>query len=150
MEEETEFQGVPDTVAWKLHFASSPATVYAALTTDGGRKAYWSESAEETDGKIHFVFLNDVQCVGDVLERSPNSRFRVTYFGFNVTFDLETDGSGGTDMQVTCTGVSDNEKRQMTAGWVSWLLTMKAAVDFGVDLRNHDPNRTWFDGFADN
>jgi hypothetical protein len=29
-------------------------------------------------------------------------------------------------------------------------MAMKAAVDFGVDLRNHDPERTWFDGFANN
>ena len=36
------------------------------------------------------------------------------------------------------------------AGWVSVLLTLKAAADFGVDLRNHDPTRTWDQDFADN
>ena len=150
MDDKEMFQGIPDTVVWKLHFASSPDTVYAALASDESRKTYWSESAIETDGIIHFVFLNEIECTGEILERNPGKRFRVTYFDFTVDFDLEADGSGGTDMQVTCIGVSDDEKRQMTAGWVSWLLTMKAAVDFGVDLRNHDPNRTWFDGFADN
>jgi hypothetical protein len=36
------------------------------------------------------------------------------------------------------------------AGWVSVLLALKAAADHGVDLRNHDPARTWETGYADN
>jgi len=36
------------------------------------------------------------------------------------------------------------------AGWVSVLMALKAAVDHGVDLRNHDPQRTWDQGYADN
>jgi hypothetical protein len=35
------------------------------------------------------------------------------------------------------------------AGWVSVLLALKAAVDFGVDLRNSDPARRWEDGYVD-
>ena len=38
----------------------------------------------------------------------------------------------------------------MTAGWVSVLMAMKAALDYGVDLRNHDIERTWMKGYADN
>ena len=41
-------------------------------------------------------------------------------------------------------------RSEVTAGWVSVLLAMKAAVDYGVDLRNHDETRTWSSGFADN
>lgn len=29
------------------------------------------------------------------------------------------------------------------------LLALKAYVDFGIDLRNRDPARTWDDGFVD-
>jgi hypothetical protein len=36
------------------------------------------------------------------------------------------------------------------AGWVSVLLALKGAVDYGVDLRNHDNSRTWRKGFVDN
>jgi hypothetical protein len=36
------------------------------------------------------------------------------------------------------------------AGWVSVLLALKAAADFGIDLRNHDPARTWNKGYVDN
>ena len=150
MENGNGFQDVPNTVVWKLHFSSSPQAVYKALSTDAGRARYWAESAIESDGSIHYVFLNGVESIGDILERLPGKKFKVVYFDYAVTFDLEPDGAGGTDMTVTCAGVEDEDKRQMTAGWVSWMLTMKAAVDFGVDLRNHDPQRTWFDGYADN
>ena len=145
-----EFQGIPDTILWKLHFASSPDDVYAALATDEGREKYWAESAVETDGSIHYVFLNDIEDTGSILERVPGKKFKVTYFEWTVVFDLEDDGAGGTDMTVTCLGVPEEEKRQMSAGWVSWLMAMKAAVDFDVDLRNHDRQRTWFHGYADN
>jgi hypothetical protein len=47
-------------------------------------------------------------------------------------------------------GVQHAERSELAAGWVSWLLAMKAAVDFSVDLRNHDPDRTWQYGYADN
>jgi hypothetical protein len=30
------------------------------------------------------------------------------------------------------------------------LLALKSAADFGVDLRNHDPARTWDQGYAEN
>lgn len=33
---------------------------------------------------------------------------------------------------------------------VSVLLALKAAADFGVDLRNHDRERTWRKGYAHN
>jgi hypothetical protein len=29
-------------------------------------------------------------------------------------------------------------------------MALKAAADFGVDLRSHDPGRTWDQGFVDN
>lgn len=137
-------------IEWRLHFRSSPEDVYQALTTDDGRRRYWAESANEEDGKIHYVFLNGVEDYGEILEEVENRRFAVTYFGWRVSFALEEDGNKGTDMLMVCSGVSEADVAEIRSGWVSWLMAMKAAVDFGVDLRNHDPKRTWFDGFADN
>jgi len=34
--------------------------------------------------------------------------------------------------------------------WVSVLMNLKARADHGVDLRNHDPARTWTKGYVDN
>ena len=51
---------------------------------------------------------------------------------------------------LTEAGVPQAERVEVMAGWVSVLLALKAAVDFGVDLRNHDPQRTWEQGYAEN
>lgn len=137
-------------IRWKLHFSSSPTKVYDALNTDKGRSGYWAESVKETDGKLHYVFLNDIENTGEILERIPGKTFSVMYFGWKTTFNLKPDGQTGTDMEMIAQGVSESEISEVTAGWVSWLMAMKASVDFGVDLRNHDPHRSWFDGYVDN
>lgn len=68
------FQDVPDVFVWKLHFSSPPGRVYEALSTDAGHKTYWAESADETDGRIHYVFLNGVEDTGEILEREPGRK----------------------------------------------------------------------------
>ena len=144
------FQPDAGVLRWKVRFATPPAGVYAALSTDEGRRQYWAESADETDGVIHYVFLNGIEDRGEILERVPDKRFAVMYFGSRTVFDLSPDGAGGTDMQVTVSDVPEEERMEICAGWVSWLMAMRAAVDFGIDLRNHDPSRTWAQGYADN
>jgi hypothetical protein len=52
-------------------------------------------------------------------------------------------GRGGSDLMLTDTA---DDPRTMGIG----VPALKAAVDFGVDLRNHDPARTWETGFVDN
>jgi hypothetical protein len=51
---------------------------------------------------------------------------------------------------LTDEGVKPADVCEVTAGWVSVLMALKAAVDFGIDLRNHDPARAWAAGYADN
>jgi hypothetical protein len=46
--------------------------------------------------------------------------------------------------------IDESIRMEMAAGWVSVLMAMKAAVDHGVDLRNHDASRSWSNGYADN
>lgn len=146
-----QFQADPDSIVWKLHFRSSPDAVYQALATPEGRRLYWAESVDEVDGELHYVFLNGLENRGRILERKPSRRFVVEYFGWHVTFEMQADDKvGGTDFIMTCRGVTPKDRTQIIAGWVSWLLAMKAAVDHGVDLRNHDPQRAWWNGYADN
>ena len=47
-------------------------------------------------------------------------------------------------------GVPEADRMEVMAGWVSVLLALKAAADFGVDLRNHDARRTGEQGYAEN
>lgn len=130
---------------WRIHLASSPEAVYELLTTDEGRAQFWAESAVERDGAIEFTFPNGMQSRAAVLAAETPTRFAVEYFSSRTTFELEPDGDGGTDLTLSADGDAE-----VLAGWVSVLLALKAAADFGVDLRNHDPGRTWWQGYCDN
>lgn len=144
------FQSEPRTIRWKMHFASPPATVFAAVATGDGRARYWAESAPETDGRITFHILNYEPFAGRVLRKMEPSLFVLEYFGTIVEFSLQDDGGGGTDLSLCATEVDESIRTEMIAGWVSVLMAMKAAVDHDVDLRNHDTSRSWGNGFADN
>jgi hypothetical protein len=80
----------------------------------------------------------------------PGQRFALDYFGSPTLFELTSDGRGGTDLNLLAEDVPASDWHEVHAGWVSVLLTLKAAADFGIDLRNHDPVRSWDQGFADN
>jgi uncharacterized protein YndB with AHSA1/START domain len=145
------FQPDPNTITWRLHLRATPAAVYELLATDAGRARFWAESAIERDGAIDFVFPNDLRWHGAILERQPARRFAVVYYGGSLTtFALEDDGAGGTDLTLTDAGVPGADRVEVIAGWVSVLMSLKAAADFGVDLRNHDLRRTWDAGYAEN
>jgi hypothetical protein len=67
-----------------------------------------------------------------------------------VTFECAENGAGGTDLILTDAGVPEAWRCETAAGWVSVLLTLKAALDFQVDLRNHDATRTLDQAYRDN
>lgn len=145
------FQPDPALIRWNLHLNSSPQKVFDALATDAGRARWWAEFAIETDSVIHFVFPNGAEWRGRILESKPPHRFRIEYYGGSLTtFELTADGQGGTELTLTDAGVPTEDRTEVIAGWVSVLMTLKAAVDFGVDLRNHDQQRSWDQGYAEN
>lgn len=145
------FQDDQDKIQWRLHLKSPITKVYQTLATASGRASFWAESAIEQNGVIHFVFPNNVSWQARVLEAAPPTRFALNYYGDSVVvFTLEEDGQGGTELLLTDSGVSSLFRTEVIAGWVSVLLALKAAVDFGVDLRNHDANRHWDTGYAEN
>ncbi len=145
------FQADPNVILWRLHLRSSPSAVFKMISTDEGRTRFWAESAKELDGKIHFIFPNGFEWVGKILKKISPYEFSLEYIDGSVTtFQLQSDGNGGTDLILMDTGVPKVHRTEVTAGWISVLMNLKAAVDFSVDLRNHDPNRTWDRGYVDN
>jgi len=146
-----DFQNDPSVIRWRLHLRSPLTVVYQALATDAGRSGFWAESAVERDGIIHFVFPNNLTWAGRVLRANPPTHYAIEYLGHSeVAFVLADDGRGGTDLTLTDTGVPPEDRTEVIAGWVSVLLALKAAVDFGVDLRAHDAARTWDSGYVEN
>ena len=145
------FQDDPSIICWKIHLKSSPQIVYGKLSTNEGRAAFWAESAIEQDEIIHFIFPNQAEWKGKILEKNPPRKFKVEYYGGSITtFELESDGVNGTDLILTDQGIPQEDRVEVIAGWVSVLMALKASVDFGVDLRTHDPKRTWDEGYAEN
>lgn len=141
----------PPAVRWRLHLSSPPREVYRVLATDEGRATFWAEATAEAGGRLRFDFPDGRCWEGRIVLRRPPDCFAVEYIGGSVaTFELRDDGRGGTDLTLTDEGVPADEWAETYAGWVSVLLALKGAVDFGVDLRNHDGQRTWGGGFVDN
>ena len=138
------------TIQWRIHLRSPPEQVHEHLATAEGRSRFWAQSANQEGDQIEFVFSNAQRLQSTVLENDPPHRFALSYFGGSrVTFALESDGAGGTDLTLTEEDVPPDEREANLAGWASVLLTLKAAADFRVDLRNHDPARTWGRGYVD-
>ena len=144
------FQNETGIIRWKMHFTSPITKVFSALATNEGRTRYWAESAPEVGGEITFHILGYEPFSGRILKKKAPSLFTLEYCGTIVEFSLCDDGKGGTDLSLVATQVDEAIRMEMIAGWVSVLMAMKAAVDHGVDLRNHDKKRTWGNGYADN
>lgn len=120
---------------WKVHFNSAPSEVYRAICTPLGRARFWAESANETNGVIHFVLPGGRTDDAPIERAVQDHLYVVRLLGHNVTFTLTPDEKHGTDLTLTVEGSAD------PTTWVSLLLRLKAHVDFGADLRNHDPDR---------
>lgn len=145
----TRFQPDPDVITWRLHLRSPADVVYQALTTDEGRASFWAERTVERGDTIDFDFPGGVTSRVRVLDTQQDRLVRLDYFGAVVSFELEPTGDGGTDLLLTTHGFAPQERSELLAGWLNVLFPLKAYVDHGVDLRNHDPDRTWWHGYAD-
>ena len=136
-------------IRWRMHFEAAPQKVFEALDSDEGRAAFWAESAVEDDGHIDFRFINGYEYLGQILERDAPRLFVVDYFGTPARFELSEDGRGGTDLLLTHEELDLDDWNEVHAGWLNVLFPLKAWVMHGIDLRNHDPERTWDQGYAD-
>ena len=130
----------------RLHLRAAPEDVWRLLATDAGRARFWAEESAEREGLVRLTFPNGLVEEMIVLEAEPPRRLALSYFGERTELILEPDGSGGTDLHLR----AEADDPDTNAGWVSVLMALKAAADFGADLRNHDPARTWDQGFVDN
>lgn len=140
---------IGDSIRWRMHIPVSPEEVFDALNSDEGRASFWAEYSVETEGHIEFRFSNGYMYKSKILERRAPEVFSIDYFGGPARFELTPDGDGGTDLLLTHENVNPEEWIEVHAGWLNVLFPLKAWVVFGVDLRNHDPERSWDQGYAD-
>ena len=136
-------------IRWRMHLPVPVETAFAALDTNDGRASFWAESAVEADGEIEFRFINGYVYKGRIRERQPPRLLAIDYIGGVARFELTPDGAGDTDLLLTHSGVEPAEWNEVHAGWLNVLFPLKAWLIRGVDLRNHDPQRSWDQGYAD-
>ena len=136
-------------IRWRMHFSVPPEDVFTALNSDHGRASFWAESAVEVDAHIDFKFINGHEYRSNVLERRAPNLFSIDYFGGQARFELSHDGMGGTDLLLTHEITETEDWHEVHAGWLNVLFPLKAWVIHGIDLRNHDAQRSWDQGYAD-
>src|SRR5713226_5187929 len=89
-------------IVWRLHLRSTPDIVYKMLATDEGRAKFWASNSTEKNGIVEFTFPDGLKLTSRIIDNQPSSRFTVQYFGGSiVTFELENDRRGGTDLTLT-------------------------------------------------
>lgn len=138
------------TIEWNVHLSSPVEQVFRTVSTEMGRESFWAESATEREGKIHFEFPDGTELRSKILRVEAPHEFTIEYFNGVVRFEFARDGDGGTDLSLRHEGVDSDAECNTQSGWVSVLLSLKAAVDHDVDLRNHEADRTWSEGFVGN
>ncbi len=134
---------------WKIFLQAPIEKVFAALSTDEGRETFWAEKTIERDGSIDFVFPNGETYKAEILAKTAPVQLSIRYFDAVTTFDLEA-AADGTTLALNVSEAPEDDWLESYAGWVSVLMNMKAVLDFGADLRNHDPAKSWGQRFVDN
>ena len=129
--------------------ASPPERVFAAWLNPHDHEQFWCERSETLpDGGFRQQFIDGTIASCAVEETNAPVHIRFRYFRTRVDIDFERHGDG-TDLTLTVLDVAGHEWNDVHAGWLNVLLPFKAWVDFGVDLRNHDPRRTWAHRYVD-
>ena len=118
--------------------------------TDAGRESFWARRSRSLPQGFELEFIDGEALSVRVYEATEPARMVFAYFGDSrVTVELAGDSHGGCDLRLVEEAMPPAEHLENYAGWVSVLLTCKAAVDFGVDLRSHDQRRTWSHRYID-
>jgi uncharacterized protein YndB with AHSA1/START domain len=135
---------------WRVHLTVPPAQAYGWIATDAGRARWWVARSAEADGLVELQLAEGETLIAPVLERHPPGRFALRWLGGSeARFELRPDGGGGCDLEFTLLDVPDERWAREHGGWAARLMVLKAACAFGVDLRNHDPQRGFEAGYLD-
>ena len=135
-------------VCWRIHCAAPPSRAFLALINPEEQAKYWCERSTHSRAGYVQEFIDGTIAECQVVQRRDAELLVIRYFSSLVEFKLEPAGTG-TDLTLTATEIPPEEWLEVYAGWLNVLLPLKAWLDYGVDIRNHDPSRTWRQRFVD-
>ena len=137
-------------ISWKVCIARPRGAIFELLATDRGRERFWVHRSEQLGSQLTLRFLDGTTLKTEILESSAPTRFALEYFNHShASFTLERVDDASTVVHLLETGLDEPTARENRPGWVSVLLNLKAVAQLGVDLRNHDPRRSWTAGYVD-
>jgi uncharacterized protein YndB with AHSA1/START domain len=135
-------------ILWRLRLSSAPERVFSAWLTPADHVRFWSERSEPDAKGFRLHFIDGTVALCEVVESVTPSHIRMQYFDARVDITLDR-LDDGTDLTLTAHDGPSADWQDVYAGWLNVLLPFKAWVDFGVDIRNHDPSRTWRQRYVD-
>ena len=137
-----------DRIIWRLRLAAAPGRVFEAWLNPADHVRFWCERSERGPSgfRLHFIDGTAEEC--SLEDATAPSQIVFRYFASRVEIRIEH-CDGGTDLTLTASEVPADEWHDVHAGWLNVLLPFKAWVDFGIDLRHHDPRRTWRSRYVD-
>ncbi len=137
-------------ITWKLHLKASSEQVFDLLSSPEGMMKFWVEKASQKNDQIHFTFPNGQTYTARILKFLPGKEFHLIYFDTVVKFYLKPLEKQGTDLILLNEQIPEDDLLEVHAGWVSVLMNLKAVADFDSDLRNHNSDKTWDQGYVNN
>ena len=137
-------------IRWRILLPLPIAKAFDLISSDAGRMRFWCEHSETRDNVITLRFPDGEQLRCPILVNEPPRQFVLRYFNQSrLSFHLTALDAQQCELLLEETELDAATRALNEAGWVSVLLALKAAT-LGVDLRNHDQQRSWAQGFVDN
>jgi uncharacterized protein YndB with AHSA1/START domain len=142
----------------KIEIKASPEKVYRAWTDDKLITKWFVHKAviePKKGGRFYMKFLGDVESDEKVLGIRKNSYFCFSFGKAGETVEITIKKSGkGTDCILRQFGMKTSNKAKVQwhmgcrNGWVFFLTNLKSFLEKGVDLRSHDPRKSYKQGYV--
>ena len=141
----------------KIEIAAAPERVYRAWTDASELSAWFSVRAEiepRKGGRLFFEWLGGDRLETNVLAVRQNREIRFPFGsrGEEVRVLLRK-VKGGTLCTLEQTGMKTSSKQKIEmhmgckTGWAFFLANLKAYLEHGIDLRSHEPRKSYRTGY---
>ncbi|HWR82653.1 MAG TPA: SRPBCC domain-containing protein [Candidatus Deferrimicrobium sp.] len=142
----------------KIEIGATPAQVFRAWTDDKVVPKWFTVKAKiepRKNGRIHFEWLGGDVLDGRVIAITKNRRFVFPFGKGNEQVEVAITKSGrGSICRLHQYGMKTTPKARWEMfvgckeGWTFFLTNLKCYLEHGIDLRSHDPQKCYRQGFV--
>ena len=142
----------------KIEIRATPERVFKAWTSDKEIVKWFMTEAKlepKKGGRFFMKFLTGATGDETVLAIRKNRSFRFTFGSDGETVEVTVKKTKlGTDCVLRQFGMKDTPDARINwhmgcrNGWVFFLTNLKAYLEKKIDLRSHDPKKTYLQGYV--